>query len=486
MTLRLSEISQALGGGTLSVGHVAVQGPGRPATDRSLLIRLSPGAPDGFELESLAGDDIAACRDYVRQRVGLAPFAAKANGEGATREVAAAAPDGLIVHADEYARGATDAPRPKFVLEPFSRIQFDAKAEWLVKKILPRQGVAAIYGRFGSFKSFIAADIALSVACGKEWAGRRVTGAPVVYIAAEGAAGFRKRIAGMKARGEVPIDLPFFLIGAAPNLGTDKGDLETLADDIECAGVAPGLIVLDTLAATLASADENGAGMVQFVANANALASRFRALVLVVHHVGLSDEKRMRGHSSFAGGADALLLCERGEGELSAHLTLQKLKEEASNICLAVTLTRLVMGEDEDGDETSTLVVENVEPASLGAAKGASAKRVPPSLRLLIEIVAQAEDEAGETLRPWPDGPSVKAVSDDEVRARYYARVAEQAGLGDDPSKLAARQRQAYRRSVKSALDAKLLIAALQNDVRFLWLPDASVTSATAPKGAVA
>jgi AAA domain len=486
MTLSLGEIIQALGGDALSLGQVSVPGPGRSAGDRSLLIWLSSTAPDGFELESLVGDDINACRDYVRQRVGLAPFAPKANGERATREGDAAAPDGLIAHADKYAPGTTDAPRPKFVLEPFNGILFDAKAEWLVKQILPRQGVVAIYGRFGSFKSFIAADIAFSVAYGKVWAGRRVTGAPVVYIAAEGAAGFRKRMAGIKARGDVPPNLPFFLIGAAPNLGTDKGDLETLAADIESAGAAPGLIVLDTLAATLASADENGAGMVQFVANANALACRFKALVLVVHHVGLSDERRMRGHSSFAGGADALLLCERCEGELSAHLTSHKLKDEASNICLAVTLCRVVIGEDEDGDEISTLVVDNIEPAPLGAAKGASAKKVPPSLRLLIEVVAQAEDEAGETLQPWPDGPLVKAVNDDEVRCRYYARIAEQAGRDDDPKKLAARQRQAFRRSVKSALDQKLLVAVLQSGIRFLRLPDASVTPATPLKGGVA
>ena len=208
--------------------------------------------------------------------------------------------------------------------------------------------------------------------------------------------------------------------------------------------------------------------------------------MLVVHHVGLSDEKRMRGHSSFAGGADALLLCERCEGELSAHLTSHKLKDENSNMCLAVTLCRVVIGEDEDGDEISTLVVDNIEPAPLGAAKGASAKKVPPSLRLLIEVVAQAEDAAGETLQPWPDGPLVKAVNDDEVRLRYYARIAEQAGRDDDPKKLAARQRQAFRRSVKSALDQKLLVAVLQSGIRFLRLPDASVTPATPLKGGVA
>ena len=377
----------------------------------------------------------------------------------------------------------TTAPRPKYVLETFGAISFDAKEEWLVKKILPRQGVAALYGRFGSYKSFLAADIAFSVASGKEWAGHRVTGAPVVYIAAEGAAGFRKRVAGIKARAGLLPNVPFYLISAAPNLGTQSGDVELLAADIEFAGAAPGLIVLDTLAAMLASADENGAGMVQFVANAHELARRFNALVLVVHHTGLADEKRMRGHSSFAGGADAILLCERSDSALSARLTLQKLKDEASNVCLFASLARVTVGTDGDGDEISTLVVDNIEPAPLGAAKGVSEKKVPPSLRLLIEVVAQAEDAAGETLQPWPDGPLVKAVNDDEVRRRYYARIAEQAGRDDDPKKLAARQRQAFRRSVKSALDAKLLIATLQNGIRLLWLPDASVTPATPPRG---
>ncbi len=173
MNLSLGEISQALGGGALSVGHVVVPGPGRSATDRSLLIRLSPTAPDGFELESLAGKDIEACRDYVRRRVGLTRFASKANGEPATREGDAAAPDGLIAPADKHAASMAYIARRKYVLETFSAISFDANEEWLVKKILPRQGVAALYGRFGSYKSFVAADIAFSVASGKEWAGHR-------------------------------------------------------------------------------------------------------------------------------------------------------------------------------------------------------------------------------------------------------------------------------------------------------------------------
>jgi RecA/RadA recombinase len=62
--------------------------------------------------------------------------------------------------------------------------------------VLPRRGVAAIYGKPGAFKSFLAMHLALCVAVGRPWAGRAVTKAPVIYIGAEGAAGLRKRKAG--------------------------------------------------------------------------------------------------------------------------------------------------------------------------------------------------------------------------------------------------------------------------------------------------
>jgi RecA/RadA recombinase len=114
---------------------------------------------------------------------------------------------------------AVDEPRSKFALEPFSDIVFHGNEEWLIKRVLPRQGVAAIYGKPGSFKSFVAADIAFCVALGRQWAGRRVAQASVVYIAAEGAAGFRKRKEGFeRTNRDLPADIQFYLISGAPNL----------------------------------------------------------------------------------------------------------------------------------------------------------------------------------------------------------------------------------------------------------------------------
>jgi AAA domain len=115
-----------------------------------------------------------------------------------------------------------DGPAPagsreqrQFKLERWPDITFDAYEEWLVKRILPRSGVAAIYGKPGSFKSFVAFSIGLTVALSRPWAGRRVSGGPVVYIGAEGAAGLRKRKAGyVKAVADLPADIDFILRAA--------------------------------------------------------------------------------------------------------------------------------------------------------------------------------------------------------------------------------------------------------------------------------
>jgi putative DNA primase/helicase len=61
-------------GGEVSGGAILCPGPSHSRRDRSLRVWPSPEAPDGFRVHSFAGDDPLACRDYVRQVLGLAPW----------------------------------------------------------------------------------------------------------------------------------------------------------------------------------------------------------------------------------------------------------------------------------------------------------------------------------------------------------------------------------------------------------------------------
>lgn len=67
----LAQLARTLGGETCGRDTVLAPGPGHSPRDRSLAIRLSAEAPDGFLIYSHAGDDWRQCRDYVRLRLGL-------------------------------------------------------------------------------------------------------------------------------------------------------------------------------------------------------------------------------------------------------------------------------------------------------------------------------------------------------------------------------------------------------------------------------
>jgi len=70
ITLSLRDLARALGGEVCG-GQVLAPGPGHGPRDRSLSVRLSATAPEGFIVFSHAGDDFATSRDYVRERLGL-------------------------------------------------------------------------------------------------------------------------------------------------------------------------------------------------------------------------------------------------------------------------------------------------------------------------------------------------------------------------------------------------------------------------------
>lgn len=68
--LNLNRLARDLGG-EVSGGQVLAPGPNHGKADRSLAVRLDPGAPEGFVVHSFAEDDPLACRDHVRALAGL-------------------------------------------------------------------------------------------------------------------------------------------------------------------------------------------------------------------------------------------------------------------------------------------------------------------------------------------------------------------------------------------------------------------------------
>jgi hypothetical protein len=143
----------------------------------------------------------------------------------------------------------------------------------------------------------------------------------------------------------------------------------------------------------------------------------------------------------------------------------------AAVVRFVARLSRLVLGYDDEGDEISTLIVDAAEEAQKASPVPAS-KSVPKSHRLLMDIVAEALSEAGAEIQAFgTSGPKVRAVAERHIRKRYFDRIAEQAEPDEDKDKLYDRRRQAFKRAVKAAIDAKLLVADNCKGERFIWLP---------------
>jgi hypothetical protein len=152
-----------------------------------------------------------------------------------------------------------------------------------------------------------------------------------------------------------------------------------------------------------------------------------------------------------------------------AHV--QKLKDDASDISLTAHLSRIVLGHDCDGDEVSTLVVDDVFKADL-VAKRNTPRPVSKSERLLMDAIANAVDEAGEEIQPYVADPlRVRAVDEQNIRELYFDRVAEKAGEDEDKKKVYDRNRKNFKNALKRVIAARVVVAATHDRKRYIWLP---------------
>jgi hypothetical protein len=203
---------------------------------------------------------------------------------------------------------------------------------WLIDSIIPSGGLVGLYGPPGVMKSFVAADIALSVAAGGLWQGHEVTRGYPLYVCAEGSAGMGKRIKGwLQYRGLKPSQARAAWLTESVPVYADSDGMHRVIERIEEAEVVPDLIVIDTLARCFDGDENQQADMGRFVAGVDRLRKEYDATVLVVHHTRL-DGDRERGNTAFRGAADAMISLKREKGKLLLSCNKQKDAEEFDTI----------------------------------------------------------------------------------------------------------------------------------------------------------
>jgi len=162
---------------------------------------------------------------------------------------------------------------------------------WTVKKVVPEKQTTILYGDEGSYKTFIALNLAFQIQNGlQEVAETKQTG--VLYLCLENQIGFKERTEAVHSLypNSEPIKLNF-----------EKFDIldakHVLAVTEYCKSYGIGFLVIDTLSQAIHVGDESNATTGRNIRNAFTFFNANMITVLAVHHTGKNGSAGARGSS---------------------------------------------------------------------------------------------------------------------------------------------------------------------------------------------
>lgn len=284
-------------------------------------------------------------------------------------------------------RAAKDTvAEPKFSIIPAGTFAAGPLPGWVIKDVLPKAELAVIYGESSAGKTFALVDMVCAIARGEQWRGLAVKQGRVIYVCAEGNAGFRKRLRAYSQHHGVDLNtVPLGVIDKAPNLLQD--DDKHIAKQVEAWGGAD-VIVFDTLAQSTPGANENGSESIgKALQHCKRLHNATGALIILVAHSGKDPSKGVRGWSGIKGATDVQIEVVRA----GDHRTLKigKQKDEKDGAEFGFRLGTVLVGQDEDGNDVTSCVLEHT--ASLPAAEK---KRQPRTAKqaLVLRVARELLD----------------------------------------------------------------------------------------------
>ncbi len=236
--------------------------------------------------------------------------------------------------------------RKRFQILTAAEILAMPDLRWIVQDIVLEDAMIQCFGEPGSFKSFIAQDVGLHIATGRDWHGHRVAEPQLVfYVLGEAVRGFKKRLAAwLSYHGLTADDLALFRLIPEPVQLVNVGDVAILIERLRehLGDTHPGevgLIVFDTLSMCLRGEKENAPEvMTAACGGVRDLREHFGGSSWIVHHCG-RDTTHDRGHTSLYGECDTVFQAIPS-GPLAVDLKVRKQRNEEAGHTFRAELAR--------------------------------------------------------------------------------------------------------------------------------------------------
>ncbi len=324
---------------------------------------------------------------------------------------------------DGVAKGG-DGP-PPFPVEMFADVAPVLQSREIVEGLLTAQTGAVVYGASNAGKSFLTMDLALHVAAGIPWHGRRVERGGVLYLALEGGDGVRNRVAAWRQHdGMEGESVPFALVACPVNLLDPDADAPRLVVTVlhvaKLCGLGFVLVVVDTLARAFAAGNENASeDMGRLIGTMDAIRDATGAAVLFIHHSGKDEAKGARGHSSLRAAIDTEIEVKANDETGARTAAVVKQRDMQKSDPIAFRLRVVELGTNQHGKPVTSCVVEPDEPDTAGQSP---VSRMSPGQRQAYDVLCDAMAEAGTLGAPSvPDG--IPSVPENYWRDQFYSRA---------------------------------------------------------------
>jgi len=247
-----------------------------------------------------------------------------------------------------------------------------ASVRWLVRNFIPADSTGMMFGASGTFKSFLALDLALHVAHGFDFMGKATRKGAVAYVASEGGAGIYRRIKAWHEQHGIVDFPPNFYICTVPLQLSDPAEIDMLAaaikektrdaDKME-------LVVIDTLSQTFAGDENSASDISNYLRSINSkVRAAFETTTLIIHHTGHNATERPRGSSALTANLDYLLSVHKPDPQsMTARLNVSKQKDGERLENLYFNLEKVDLGQDEYGETVESLCAEYMEQSGNAA-----------------------------------------------------------------------------------------------------------------------
>lgn len=273
----------------------------------------------------------------------------------------------------------------------------EMRQDYLVEDLIFQGDAGMFYGASGSGKSFAALDMALSIARGVPFMGKKTAAGAVIYQAGEGGRGLVKRMKAYRQHHDVTTALPFVLLPARIDLFAADGDLDAfLAECLMWRASLPAplrAIIIDTFSTASPGANENASEDVgRLLTAGQRLQEATGAAVIWVHHKNAAGD-RERGHTSLRANLDAAMEVIRDEDTNERTLRLAKLKDGEDDVRLRFNLQAIEIGAYDDGKPITSCVV--VPAQDSGLARSATPRLANGPSRFLKILSEAVRDRGG-------------------------------------------------------------------------------------------